>query len=383
MKKMILSVAALATMTTTVTAKSELATLKAQMAAMNQRLQVLETQESTVQHTTPLKAKKYTKVKSKAPVLQFSGKHYLGFVSDKAGSDRKNYFETRRNYFQVKAYFQDAPKSYFRMTLDTHHIDDETKDIDGTWNVRLKYAYLYLDNILPYTGVEIGQAHRPWIDYEEHGGWNYRSISKVFVEAGYGAHLTNSADLGVNFKTKTEYFSSELGIFNGEGYHGDALDGTRKEGLSSEWRLTGHLLGGGTKKGKKKNTYANVSFLGQWNDNSNKHKEQNLNWYGMHAVYNQPNFLLAAQYIKTEDADDKYAGKGWSINGTLRPIKDWSIIARYDNFELDTGIENKRTLTGVTYQYNKNIEFIISYLKEESQSTTQTDAMMLSTEVNW
>ena len=99
---MILSVATLATMTTTVTAKSELATLKGQMAAMNQRLQVLETQESTVQHTTPLKAKKYTKVKSKAPVLQFSGKHYLGFVSDKAGSDRKNYFETRRNNSTTK-----------------------------------------------------------------------------------------------------------------------------------------------------------------------------------------------------------------------------------------------------------------------------------------
>ena len=69
---------------------------------------------------------------------------------------------------------------------------------------------LYLDNILPFTGVEIGQVHRPWIDYEEHGGWNYRSISKVFVEQNNGAHLTNSADLGVNFKQKPSTFLLNL-----------------------------------------------------------------------------------------------------------------------------------------------------------------------------
>jgi len=35
-----------------------------------------------------------------------------------------------------------------RLTLDTH------TDSAGETNVRLKYAYLYLDNILPSTGVE-------------------------------------------------------------------------------------------------------------------------------------------------------------------------------------------------------------------------------------
>ena len=132
-----------------------------------------------------------TFVKSKVPVLKFSGKHYLGFVSN----DGDNKFETRRNYFQVKAYFKDHPKSYLRTTLDTHQVNDGRditgKDLDGTWNVRLKYAYLYLYNVLPNTGVEIGQVHRPWIDNEEHGNWNYRSISKVFVEDGMGTHLTN------------------------------------------------------------------------------------------------------------------------------------------------------------------------------------------------
>jgi len=382
MKKTLRSVVVIATLATVSTASSDIKVLKAQIAVMANKIETLESKEVVESH------KKETKVKSKVPVLKFSGKHYLGFVSDNSGSERTNKFETRRNYIQVKAYFADEPKSYFRITLDTHHVDDAKqeiagtsfgKDIDGTWNVRLKYAYLYLDEVLPFTGVEIGQAHRPWIDYEEHGGWNYRSISKVFVEAGNGAHLTNSADLGVNFKTKTENFSSELGLFNGEGYHGEESG----EGLSAEWRLTGHILGGGTHKAKKKQTYVNISFLGQWNDKSNKHKGEDINWYGLHAVYNQPEFLLAAQYIKTEDAHGDYAGKGYSVNTEIRLPAKFGIIGRYDNFELDVDTKKKRKIVGFTYQYNKNIEFITNYLKEEVAGTTVKDALMLTAEVNW
>jgi len=72
------------------------------------------------------------------------------------------------------------------------------------WVVRLKYAFLYLDNVLPYTGIELGQVHRPWIDYESNTAMHHRSISKVFAEKT--AHVTNSADLGFNLRTKTAYF---------------------------------------------------------------------------------------------------------------------------------------------------------------------------------
>jgi hypothetical protein len=389
MKNILLSVVAIATVTTAATAKSDIDILKEQMAMMSEKINALEAKETSkgVIEIVPI-ASESTKVKSKVPVLKFSGKHYLGFVSSKRdGDERKNRFETRRNYFQVKAYFADQPKSYLRITLDTHQVDDGRdtvgKDLDGTWNVRLKYAYLYLDNVLPYTGVEIGQVHRPWIDYEEHGGWNYRSVSKVFVEASNGAHLTNSADLGINFKTKTEYFSSELGLFNGEGYH-NVEDG---KGLSAEWRLTGHILGGGSEKSKKDHTYANISLLGQYNAESNKHKNEDLNWYGVHAVYNQPEFLIAAQYIDTIDADTHYAGKGWSVNGEFRVMGDWNIIGRYDSFELDTTAHGEQTtaIVGVTYKYNKNVEFIVNYLGETNlyDSGEEQDAMMLTAEVNW
>jgi len=387
MKRILLSLATISTLSLTqlqASSMSEIDMLKADMKAMEKKIEKLERQNSVVINEKFAKA---SIVKSKVPILKFSGTHYLGFTNS---NEDGSYFETRRNYLQVKAYFAENPKDYFRITLDTNQIDDSKysdadgntygKELYGSWNVRLKYAYLYLDNILPFTGVEIGQAHRPWIDYEEHGSWNYRSISKVLVEDGDAGHLTNSADLGINFKTKTEYFSSELGIFNGEGYHG-VEDG---EALSAEWRLTGHILGGGTGKRKKENTYANISFFGQMNAKSNSHKNEDLNWYGIHAVYNQPEFLIAGEYVTTEDANSAYAGNGYSINGEYRFMEDWNIIGRFDSWEMDEdALTKERSIAGVAYEYNKNVEFIVNYLGTDIGNDYSDDAIMLTAEINW
>ncbi len=398
MKKIILSTVAITALVLTgvhADTGSDIAEMKAMMKQMSQRLAKLEAENKQLKSRQKKQAKVVkqvqkkqsaskkvlavadihekpkTVVKSKAGVLKFSGKHYLGFVSDSEKGTNK--FETRRNYLQIKGYFNENPKDYFRITLDTHHEES------GDWKVRLKYAYLYLDNVLPFTGVEIGQAHRPWIDYEEHHGWNYRSISKVFVEAHDGAHFTNSADLGINFKTKTEVFSSELGVYNGEGYHGKTED---NKNLSAEWRLTGHLFGTGKKHVHASDTYANVSFLGQYNTNY-KEKGTDFVWYGLHAVYNQPEFLISAQYIESTDGGVDKEGNGYSVNGEFRFANDWNIIGRYDNFDLDAGENRERSIAGIAYKYNKNVEFIANYLNEKVDDETKTDAMMLTAEVNW
>ncbi len=361
-------------------ANAEIEALKAQMANMSAKLNELEKKQATPEKVAE-KPKGVT-VKSHAPILKFSGTHYLGFVNDKtSGASSTNRFETRRNYFQVKAYFKENPKDYMRVTLDTHNEKATATDNPGSSNVWLKYAYLYLDNVLPNTGVELGQTHRPWIDYEEHNGWYYRSISKTLTETGNGADLSNSADRGVDFKTKTPYFTSELGFFNGEGYHNQE-DGN---GLSGEWRLTSHLLGTGKKHTKKSLTYANVSFFGQQNRKSNKHGNQDLNWMGLHAVYNQPEFLLSAQYIDVQDGIVSKKGNGYSANGEYRFAPDWNAIARYDYFNMDDNSgDKKRTLAGITYQYNKNVEFIANYLGTRgSFFNTTDDAVMLTADIEW
>lgn len=390
------------------------------------------------------KQSKYVNVKSKAKTLEFSGTHYLGFTSvdpstkvDSATSNsnyqgRSSGFEMRRNYVQVKGYFND--KDYFRVTLDA------TKELasdavagaqnKGYADVFVKYAYLYLDKVLPYTGVEMGIVHRPWIDYEEHNAWHYRSIQKVILEekataTESGVDLVNSADFGMNFKTKTDMFSSEIGIFNGEGYHADkeAANQENSSQLSVEWRLTGHILGDGNKVGKNdrtKDTYANISTYGLISNNHkdndvdlggvNDKNEYDRSFYGVHAVYNQPEFLIAGQYFtakdkaRTEDittAFDKKDYTGWSINAEYRPIQDWTVIGRYDDYEIETDlngavtsdVEGDKITAGVAYKYNKNVSFIASakFIDEKDTKVAaktgdtgeSKDVYMLTTEVKW
>lgn len=357
--------------------------------------------------------KKSTPVFAKSSKLQFSGTHYLGYVNkDKKSSDSTGNFEMRRNYVQVKAFVLDDPKSYLRVTLDSTYSNSTanattTSNSDGHANVYVKYAYLYLNDILPYTGVEFGMAHRPWIDYEEHQGWWMRSISKVLIEADEAAHLSNSADLGVNFKTKTPYFTSELGVFNGEGYHGTnsnagSTDDELGDGLSAEWRLTAAVLGNGeTKRNPLKDDYFDVSFFGQYNtDNSHNlnatGNPEDYQFYGFHTVYNTPSFLIAAQYV-TSDNDKanttNWNGQGYSVNGTYRfgEKKQFSVFGRYDEWENENSTTSvvssteENAIYGVAWQQNKNFKWLLSgqtYNIQEND-TSDWDSIMLTAEVHW
>lgn len=398
-------------------------------------------------------------VTSKAKSIEFSGTHYFGFTSNSYGANNANAgssaagFEMRRNYVQAKAFLND--KDYFRVTLDAIKELEAAPTANGMSSgysgAFVKYAYLYLDNILPYTGAEIGIAHRPWIDYEEHNGWYYRSINKVLIEDKFscfqktagtnssattcvGPDLVNSADLGVNFKTKTPYFTSELGIFNGEGYHADKNAANQQNSnagqMSYEWRLTGHIFGDGKKVGKYKldqDMYANISFAGL---SSKNHKDDTItvgdnaeydrDMYIIHGVFNHPYGLIAAQYVDAKDRGHNDVSSAvktrakdmtmWSINGELRPVKDWTILARYDdmkteypdqtasatgNNELDVN-DATQWIAGVAYKYSKNINFIASYKQVDSKDNTavagktykvgdQLDkkTFMLTTEVKW
>jgi len=324
-----------------------------------------------------------TSVFAKASKLKFSGLTYIGYnytdydatLADGTQNTRTDIsqFEIRRAYFQLKAYLLEDPKSYYRITFDVHQ--DTKADgggTDGDMLLRVKYAYLYINDVLPFTGVEVGIAHRPWHDYEEHNAWYFRDVSKVLVEQKNGADLSNSADFGFNFKTKTKYFDSELGLFNGEGYHSTQVS----TDMSFEWRTTAHILGVNGKDKEKKLTYWDASFFGQYNKN---HKADSLApngfddlvFYGLHTVYNQPSFLLSAQYVYSDDTAENatyvsaQAGEGYSVNGEYRlgEKKEYRLFGRYDSWtptEL-AGVDEKEQKTyiaGIAWDQNKNVEWV-------------------------
>jgi len=348
---------------------------------------------------------KSASVFSKADKLKFSGLTYIG-VDVKDFSDNQDttaQMEIRRAYFQVKAYFLDDPKSYYRVTFDM------SKDVTGDEKLRAKYAYLYIDNILPATGVEIGLAHRPWHDYEEHNAWYFRNVSKILIEdKDHGPDLSNSADFGLMTKTKTKYFDADIGIFNGEGYHA-FQNPQAPAALSLEWRTTAHLLGVNGKDKQTTATYWDASFFGQYN---REHKdvtvdtvqeEQDLIFGGVHTVYNQPVFLLSAQYVKSQDTSDiagnvsAQAGSGYSFNGEYRvgSKKEYRFLARYDSWTPEvkpTGEtstkEDSGYILGAAWEQNRNLQWVGNVIvtdneKGSAKYANNGTAYMITAEVRF
>ncbi len=345
-----------------------------------------------------------TSVFSKADKLKFSGLTYIGYtyndydatLADGTINSKKDTsdFEIRRAYFQLKAYLLDDPKSYYRITFDV------SKDVTGDEKVRAKYAYLYLNDVFANTGVEIGLAHRPWHDYEEHNAWYYRSISKILIEdKAHGPDLSNSADFGVMFKTRTQYFDADYGLFNGEGYH-SVSNGS---GMSFEWRTTAHLMGVDGKDKQTKKTYWDASFFGQYNqghkqidDGGNPavvYGQEDLVFGGLHTVYNQPAFLVAAQYVNSLDTRDdnslaatatgsnvsKQSGSGYSVNAEYRmgTEKEYRVLARYDSWTPKTkttynGVsaerEDRGYIVGAAWQQNRNVEWVANTIITDNEA---------------
>jgi len=327
---------------------------------------------------------------SKADKLKLSGLTYIGYTYDDYKSNLADgtlntkkdtsEFEIRRAYFQLKAYLLDDPKSYYRITFDI------SKDVTGDEKVRAKYAYLFLNNVFANTGVEIGLAHRPWHDYEEHNAWYYRSISKILIEDGkHGPDLSNSADFGVMFKTRTQYFDADYGIFNGEGYHSTS----NGSGMSFEWRTTAHLMGVDGKDKQTKKTYWDASFFGQYNQGhktvtvGTQTENQDLIFGGLHTVYNQPNFLVAAQYVYSDNTSNiannvsKQAGSGYSANAEYRmgADKEYRVLARYDSWTPEaipvgqtSKKEDKGYILGTAWQQNRNVEWIANVIITDNEA---------------
>ncbi len=347
---------------------------------------------------------------SHADKLKFGVQAFVGYVYDdyKSGKTSTGHayksdiseMQIRRAYFQVKAYLLEDPKSYYRITFDV------SKDAVGDEKVRAKYAYLYLHNVLPSTGVEIGLAHRPWHDYEEHNAWYYRSISEILIEdKKHGPDLSNSADFGAMFKTRTKYFEADYGLFNGEGYHSTS----NGSGMSFEWRATAHILGVSGKDKQTKKTYWDASFFGQYNKGhktvtvGNFTENQDLIFGGLHTVYNQPNFLIAAQYVKSLNTSNivnnvsKQAGSGYEVNAEYRfgAEKEYRILGRYDVWTPDaipTGQTSKKSdrgyIAGAAWHMNRNVEWVANVIVTDNEAGSLKEAnngtaYMVTAEINF
>ena len=325
----------------------------------------------------PSRSSTPTPVASKSRKLKVGGTAYIHYDVDLKNPTHNNAFKITRNYIELRGYFN--RKDYFRTTLDVKQEENSGGNMDGSYVARLKYAYVYFHNVLPYTGVELGLAHRPWIDWEEHHGWLHRDVEETLIENHEGAGLLNSADLGANFKGHYGIASWEFGIFNGEGYHG--TENSDHFGKSVEARLSLNLFDGFTLSGHT----AHMFDL--------KGKDMDRHIYQIHAVYNNPYVLIAAQYIW--DKDDYYNSsdvdqKGYSVNADLKlkPFTGYSLglFGRYDHWDPNddkSNDERDHFVYGGWWDYNKHVRFTLADDRLIDDAGKDKNTLMGVAQVKW
>ena len=320
-----------------------------------------------------------------------NGESYTGIMDETATYSK---VVLKRGYIDIQKDI--TPYFMARITPDV------TQDGTGDYKVRIKYLYGKFhwkgNNIFSKPYVEFGQAHMPWLDFEESINL-YRMQDPMFLERN---GRVNSADVGVMFGTdfggqmsddykKTvnshyagKFGSMQVGIYNGGGYHAaeknhnkvlmyrftvrpvpSVLPGLQlsyfgiggkpnitqpQPGPNSvypDWRLNQYML-----------SYQHQYFTltGQWADGKNNQGGSAAWTYGM-------------------NTGDSMRWKGYSCFGEVRlPFGGsqdgkWSLIGRYDHFDpnrdesdsLTKKDVQKRTIFGVGYQFYKGNYFLLDY----------------------
>lgn len=147
------------------------------------------------------------------PIVRFGVLSYLQYASELENKDGLNAFDVTRAYLNVNG--QLSSNVRFRFTPDIKRVTDGS--LAGSLTVRVKYAFLQIDNLTPRSWIRFGMAQTPWLDFEESVN-RYRVQGTMFAERE--GLIPGSADFGVG------YFSSlpgnfgefHVGVYNGEGY---------------------------------------------------------------------------------------------------------------------------------------------------------------------
>jgi len=296
---------------------------------------------------------------------------YLSYMSgegkDVGGSagdgDSKNKFAIKRGYFRVTKKLM--PWMDAHMTLDVTQVKDDGSSLDGSVDVRIKYAYakFKLPEVAFFTQpfMEVGVVHMPWLDFEEHINW-YRCQDTMFIERN-GAF--NSADFGltvvsllggeidqeyqkkVNSKYPGRYGSMAFGVYNGSGYHASE----KNDNKTLEGRLTIRPLPDMV-PGLQ---FSYFGLTGKGNKDTDPDWNVNLGMVSFEHEY----VVLTGQYYDgkgNQKGSDELNKDGYSIFTEIKPHEKFSVIGRYDYFDPNDDAdddENTRYIVGLAYHLDK------------------------------
>lgn len=155
------------------------------------------------------------------PKLELSGNFWGAWAYDLAmanpdapSPNGANRFEVIRTYMNFRARLSDSIS--LRITPDLTRVSNTDGSIDGSLVLRLKYAYVTFEDVLPGLSVRAVMQPTPYIGFSD-GIWGYRVLGSDPLEFFTGVR---SSDLGVGVLGAQfgEVLAYQVLVSNGEGY---------------------------------------------------------------------------------------------------------------------------------------------------------------------
>ncbi|MFA4916611.1 MAG: hypothetical protein WC560_08075 [Syntrophales bacterium] len=346
----------------------------------------LLTQEEAISVDQEKESKDIAKIIKNLQGFTFGLEWYLSYQNGESNDKSFNKFDVKRGYLTVKKEF--FPWFSGRMTLDVTTVKDTSpgNNLDGSVDMRVKYLYGQFN--IPGAGfftkpfVEVGLAHTPWLDYEEHVNL-YRCQDTMFLERN---GIFNSADFGFTFVSlfggtmdkgyqekasnayPGRYGSMAVGVYNGGGYHASENNSNKVlEGRLTVRPLPDIIPG-------LQLSYMGISGEGNQATNPPDWKV-NLGF----VQFENELLTLTGQYYSgkgNQAGTDEKDKDGYSVFAELKPNPKFSIIARYDRFDPDTDTtdnENKRCIVGVAYHLDKHNMILLDYDHVDYEQSNKPD----------
>jgi hypothetical protein len=283
---------------------------------------------------------------------------YLYQLKDTAG--RANSFSIQRAYINVVGRFNDG--LLVRITPDVY------TGTDGSILLRMKYAYAaYTPANFPLT-FKLGLIHTPWLDWAE-GVWDYRMQGTMSPERN-GYITSSDLGFGIDGAWSKQLVNMQVGLYNGEGYHGGVGD-KRKDVMG---RVSVRVLpsdDAGSRGGLR------VTLYGQYGKPTGGGKRSRF--IGM-LSYKSKLFTLAAEGTLATDSSTTtpspdVTGRVVSGFGAFNiPNTKAALVARVDLADPNkdvTGDSQTRFIGGVSYMLHPHLRLLanVDYLHYQGTPT--------------
>jgi hypothetical protein len=233
----------------------------------------------------------------------------------------------------------------FRFTPDIRRATDSS--LSGTLVLRVKYAFLELDNLkAARSWLRFGAHQTPWLDFEESIN-RYRVQGTMFSERE--GLIPGSSDFGVGYFTPVgKYLDIQAGVYNGEGYA--QTDPNKYK--SAQGRLTLRPFAGrGTANGLRLSGFYSDGWYA-----ANRPRRLGI----VMGSFEHPNVVATLQYLKATESPNAVTPRDIDRTGSsgfveLRQgIKGWAALARVDHLDPDRSLgdnSQRRLIAGGAYWF--------------------------------